>query len=388
MKVAIVNIGKLVSGDIIKPMLDADALLIENGRIVDVGKAEDIDISKVDTVIDVDGMVVTPGLIDSHVHVTIGDFSPRQLTVGYIESEMHGGVTTMISAGEVHTPGRPTDPAGVKALAILAAKTFQRFRPGGVKVHGGGLILEPGLTEKDFEEMAREGVKIIGEIGLGKVSIPDEAARMVEWGRKYGMKSMMHVGGTSLPEVPTVTADDVIKVNPDVASHINGGPTSPSLEDIEKLITKSNVGLEVVQCGNLKSMIEAIKLARERNALKRIIIGNDAPSGTGILPLGVLRTISQIASLTDVPPEVAIAMATGNTASIYGLNCGIIEKGRDADIVVMDKPIGSVGKDALDALRVGDLPGIAMVMIDGEIRALRSRNTPVPARSVKVKSRG
>lgn len=387
MRIGIINIGKLVSGNIKKPLLDADAILIENGVIAEVGKEREISTEKADMIIDAKGMVLTPGLIDSHVHVAIGDFTPRQLTLGFIESAMHGGVTSMISAGEVHVPGRPVDPAGVKALAILAAKSYSRFRPGGVKVHGGGLILEPGLTEQDFKEMAREGVRFIGEIGLGKVSIPDEAAEMVRWARKYGIKSMMHVGGTSLPEVPVITADDVIKVNPDVAAHINGGPTSPSLEDVKKLITQSKMGLELVQCGNLKTMINACKIARDEDALYRIVLGSDAPSGTGVIPLGILRSISQIASLAEVPAEVAIAMATGNTARIYGLNTGIIEEGREADIVIMDKPIGSVGKDALEALCVGDLPGIAMVMIDGEVRTFKSRNTPPPTKTVSVERR-
>ena len=385
MKVAIVNVGKLVSGDIERPLLDADAILIENGKIARVGKEREVITERCDVVIDVKGMVVAPGLIDSHAHVAIGDFTPRQMTVGYIESSMHGGVTTMISAGEVHVPGRPTDPSGVKALAILAAKAYSKFRPGGVKVYGGGLILEPGLTEKDFEEMAREGVKHTGEIGLGRVKIPDEAAQMVRWARKYGIKSMMHTGGTSLPEVPVISADDIIEVNPDVAAHINGGPTAPSLDDVKKLITKSEVGLELVQCGNLKVMIEAVKMARGEGALHRVILGNDAPSGTGVIPLGILRSISQLSSLANIPPEVAIAMATGNTARIYGLNCGVIEEGRDADLIVMDKPIGSVGGDALRALSVGDIPGIAMVMIDGEVRALISRNTPPPARRCEVR---
>ena len=63
-----------------------------------------------------------PGLIDSHVHVTFGDYTPRQKTVGFLESYTHGGVTACISASEVHVPGRPRDPAGVKALAIAGAK--------------------------------------------------------------------------------------------------------------------------------------------------------------------------------------------------------------------------------------------------------------------------
>ena len=72
-------------------------------------------------VIDAGGMTAIPGLIDSHVHVTFGDYTPRQRTVGYLESYLHGGVTTAISASEVHVPGRPSDVEGVKALALGGA---------------------------------------------------------------------------------------------------------------------------------------------------------------------------------------------------------------------------------------------------------------------------
>ena len=144
-KLLIKNIGTLVSGDIARPLLDADAILIEGGIILAVGKERDLDLKGVDQVMDVAGMTVTPGLIDSHCHPVLGDFTPRQKMLDFIESSLHGGVTTVISAGEVHLPGRPKDVAGTKALAILAAKSFAAARPGGVKVLGGALILEPGL---------------------------------------------------------------------------------------------------------------------------------------------------------------------------------------------------------------------------------------------------
>lgn len=134
------NIGALVSGDLSNPILNADSVLIEDGLIQGVGKEKDLDAKGVDQVIDVQGMVVTPGLIDSHCHPVLGDFTPRQKMLDFIESSLHGGVTTLISAGEVHLPGRPKDVSGTKALAILAAKSFANSRPSGVKVLGGGLI--------------------------------------------------------------------------------------------------------------------------------------------------------------------------------------------------------------------------------------------------------
>ena len=185
-QIALVNIGKIVSGDIDNPLLTGDAILIQDNIIVKIGKTEDFDLSNVDQLIDVNGMTVTPGLIDSHVHPVLGDYTPRQKTVGFIDSSKHGGVTTMISAGEPHTPGRPKDRVGAKALAILAHKSSQNARPGGVKLHGGAVILEKGLIEEDFQELAEQGVWLVGEVGLGTVKDPKEAKPMVEWAKNMG----------------------------------------------------------------------------------------------------------------------------------------------------------------------------------------------------------
>ena len=196
----------MISGDITNPKINADSILIVDGKISAIGSVSEL-AEGVDSVIDANGTTVAPGLIDSHCHVVLGDYTPRQKQMDFIESETHGGVTTIISAGEVHLPGRPKDPAGTKALAILAAKSFTNFRPGGAKVIGGSVILEKGLVEKDFEEMAREGVRVVGEIGLGTVKFPADAAPMVKWARKNNMTILMHTGGTSIPGSDTVTAE-------------------------------------------------------------------------------------------------------------------------------------------------------------------------------------
>lgn len=375
-KILLKNIGTIVSGDIDRPLLEADAILVEGGKICQVGRLEAMGSVTADKTIDCCGTTVTPGLIDSHCHVAAGDFTPRQNEIGFLSSAVHGGVTTFISAGEVHFPGRPKDPAGTKALAILSRKAYQNYRPGGAKVIGGAVILEKGLTEADFEEMAREGVCVVGEIGLGSVKSPEEAAPMVKWAKKYGMTVMMHTGGTSIPGSSTVTADMVIATCPDVVSHLNGGPTAVSMDEVEKLIRHTDLILEIVHCGNPKVAVEAGKRCVEAGALGRVIIGNDAPSGTGVIPLGILRVVNHLASLTPITGAQALCMATGNTARTYKLNSGIIAEGKDADLVVMDAPMGSVGADALAAIEAGDVPGVSMVLADGQIVVTTSRNTP------------
>ena len=159
------NIGQIVSGDFSSPILEGDSILIDDGMIVEIGTS--IEAVEGMVRIDASGTIVCPGLIDSHVHPVIGDYTPRQKMVDFIASCVHGGVTRMISAGEVHMPGRPTGAIGTKSMAIVGAKSWGSYRPGGMKVQGGGLLLQAGLTEADFKEMASAGVKHLGEVGLG-----------------------------------------------------------------------------------------------------------------------------------------------------------------------------------------------------------------------------
>jgi enamidase len=380
----ITNVGRMISGDWQTPLLPADTLVVRNGLIDQIGMAGTIKPPEGAVMIDANGSSVTPGLIDSHCHSVLGDFTPRQLTLNFLESELHGGVTTAISAGEVHLPGRPKDPAGVKSLAILAAKSFQTFRPGGMKVIGGAVILEKGLTEEDFIEMASHGVRVVGEVGLGSVKDPQEAAPMIRWARKQGMIVMMHTGGTSIPGSSTVTAEMVMAADPDIVSHINGGPTAVSTEEAYRLIDQTSYCLEIVHCGNPLRAVEVAKRIVERKEFHRIILGNDAPSGTGVVPLGILRTLNLIASLGNVPAELAFCMATGNTARLFGLNRGLIAPGKEADLVFMDASMGSSGEDLLSCLSAGDNPGISLILVDGKVVAKTSRNTPPPKRSAKI----
>ena len=380
MRTLIRNIGLIVSGDIARPLLDGDSIVITDGKIAAVGRGLDVE---ADTVIDAGGSGVVPGLIDSHCHPVFGDFTPRQRTVDFIESGLNGGLTTMISAGEVHLPGRPRDVAGLKALAIVAAKAYANLRPAGVKVHGGAPILELGMVEADFADMAQQGVKLVGEIGLGSVRTGKDAAPMVRWAKKHGMTVTIHTGGPSIAGSSPISAEVVLEAEPHVVGHINGGTTSMSEREIDSLVA-TRMALEIVHCGNGKTALFTLERAKEAQALHRIIIGNDAPSGTGVVPLGILRVIAHLASLGGIAPEVAICMATGNTARVYGLPVGVIEPGREADLCIVDAPIGSVGRSALEALKAGDLFGISMVLIDGQIKIGRSRNTPPAARAAEV----
>ena len=383
-KLVIRNIGLLLSGDLQKPILDADAIVAIDGRISAVGRAKDLDLAGATTVIDAKETALAPGLIDSHVHPVAGDWTPRQSQINWIDSYLHGGVTTMISAGEVHMPGRPKDILGVKAMAIFAQRAFANFRPNGVKIHGGAPVIETGMSEEDFKELGAAGVRYLGEVGLGGVKDGPTAKKMVAWARKYGIQSTIHTGGPSIPGSGLIDKDVVLEADTDVIGHINGGHTALPDDQIRCICEGCKRGLELVHNGNERSALFTLRTAKEMRQLDRVILGTDAPAGSGVQPLGILRMISMLASLGEVPAEIAICFATGNTARMRSLDCGLIEKGRAADFVFLDKAQHSAGKTLLDSIRLGDLPGIGMTVIDGIVRTQRSRNTPPATRIPEI----
>ena len=383
-RLVIRNIGLLLSGDLDNPILDADTVVAVDGKIAAVGKEKDVDAESATSVVDAKGTALAPGLIDSHVHPVAGDWTPRQNQLGWIDSYMHGGVTTMISAGEVHTPGRPKDVVGVKAMAIFAQRAFTAFRPGGVRIHAGAPVIEHGMVEEDFKDLAAAGVTMLGEVGLGSVKDGATAKQMVGWARKYGIQSTIHTGGPSIPGSSLIDRDIVLAADADVIGHINGGHTALPDDQIVDLCEKSSRALEIVHNGNERAALLSLRTARELKQLHRVILGTDSPAGSGVQPLGIVRLVSMLSSLAEIPAEVALCFATGNTAKIRKLTCGRIAAGCDATFVLMDKAQHSAGSTLLKSIQAGDLPGIGMVVIDGVVSAQRSRNTPPATRVPEV----
>ena len=375
-KFVIQNIGLILSGKIEQPILDGDCIIAIDGKISEIGYAKDLDLDNADTLIDAHGTCVSPGLIDSHVHPVIGDYTPRQQQLNWIDSTLHGGVTCMISAGEVHAPGRPKDIVGLKAMAIAAQRWYENFRPSGVKVLAGAPVIEQGMVEEDFKDLADAGVKLLGEVGLGTVKAGETAKEMVAWARKYGIQSTIHTGGPSIPGSGLIDKDVVLEADADIIGHINGGHTALPDNQITCLCESCLRGIEIVHNGNERAGLLAMRTAFELKQPERIILGTDGPAGSGAQPLGILRMIAMLSSLGDVPAEIAWCFGTGNTARMRDLDCGIIEAGKSADMIIVDRAQHAPGKDMLESIRQGNLPGVGMTIIDGVVRSHRSRNTP------------
>jgi enamidase len=383
---AVVNAGTVLSGDLAGPVAtDADTVVWEGTTITEIGRRAQLAdrLSGADRVIDANGATVAPGLVDSHCHVVMGDYTPRQRTVGFLESYTHGGITRVVSAGEIHAPGRPHDAKAVKALALATRACFDNFHPNGMQVHAGTVILEPGLTAEDFAEMAEGGVRL-AKFGFGDYADPRDGVTEVRLAQEHGIKVMCHTGGASVPGSLPIDTAALLVLRPDVYGHVNGGPTALDVAGARKLVAETDGALQLVQAGNLRSAIEILEAATQAGVLDRVVVGSDTPTGTGVMPLGVIKTLAELCALAHVAPEVAWCFATGNNTRVFGLPGGTLRVGAPADLVVMDAPWGSAAGSAVGALAVGDIPGIAAVVIAGRVRVLKSRNSPAASRQVTL----
>lgn len=373
------NIGTLITGDIKDPLSKKDSIYIEDGRFVEVGTSK----KDAEVVIDANRLLVTPGLIDGHVHPTIGDFTSAQNSTSWVTHYLHCGVTRMVSAGEIHYPGLPfdsQDPKLFKGLARLTKTCFDREKPSGVKVDAGTLILTSGLTEADFDEMVELGSKCVKFIFYPYGKVPGEDEQYVRWAKERSLVVKIHSGGVSRSGASLPAgAELILRLRPDVVGHINGGPIPMSVKDMDRIIEESNLWLEISYAGNYGAAAHVAGRALQRGELDRVVLGTDTPAGTGVTPRGILRIMGLVSSLGGVPPEIALCLATGNVARAHHLDSGFIKPGNPADLVIMGRIQGCQAKDELDVLRMGDMLGVSVVIIDGKIRIReRSYQTPPP----------
>jgi enamidase len=385
--VLISNIGALVTGDLDHPLRDADSLYIEDGVIREVGS----DRTRAETLIDAQGLTVTPGLIDGHTHPTFGDFAPPQSSVGWMHAYLHGGTTTIISAGELHLPGLPLDtpdPKIFRYLAVLSRRCFATYRPGGLKVVAGTMCLVPGMQESDFDELAAEGCRVVKFIFYPYAEHPDEAAAYVRWAKERGLVVKIHSGGVSRSGLSRPAgAAEILALRPDVVAHASGGPIPMPLEDLDRVIAETDGFLEVAYAGNPRWTVHLVQAMRQRADLRRLTVGTDSPSGTGTTPRGMLRTLGLMTSLGGISAAEALCLASGNTARAHGVEGGVIRPGAAADLLLMGRVAGSSGADALEALGIGEVPGISTVLVDGKVLVgPRSQQTPPPERLARIQS--
>jgi enamidase len=381
MRTIVANIGEFFTGDIAAPTAPVRSLLIEDGRIAALDPPAE---TTCDGVLDARGGAVLPGLIDGHVHPVFGEWTPAQDAIGWIGNYLHGGTTSMVSAGELHTPGldyQNLTPDLVTALAEVTRATTGRVRWSGVKLTAGTVLLVPGMHEAHFDRLARADVRFAKFLFYPLGTHRAEATQYVRWCRERSIRVKVHTGGVSRSGLSQICGFDILHwLQPDVAAHVSGGPIPMSDRDLTRTIEETSFALEICSSGNDRSTLLAARRLKELGRLDRLTLGTDTPGGTGVIPRGMLRNILYLAGVCEITPAQAIAVATGNTARAHGLDTGILRPGAPADLVIAAQVEGSAGTTLTESIAHGDLPGISYVLVDGAVVVDgRSRQTPPPA---------
>lgn len=108
--IVIKNIGTILSGDIDNPILKGDTIVVTDGKIAAVGGAEVADGIEAEKVIDAAGSTVTPGLFDTHVHTSLGDYAHRQFASNFIEGSCTAASPPLFPPARSIRPAAPRIP--------------------------------------------------------------------------------------------------------------------------------------------------------------------------------------------------------------------------------------------------------------------------------------
>ena len=226
--------------------------------------------------------------------------------------------------------------------------------------------------------MHRDGVWL-AKAGFGAVETAGDYVALVRHAREAGLLTTLHTGGASIPGSFPITGEDLIAIDPTVSFHINGGPVAIEDRYFEQVAAGDgdrHAGLHRRQSADHAALRRGGP--RKHDAFDRFLIATDTPTGSGVMPLGMIYTMVNIASLAGFDPTWTIAASTGNVAEIYGLNSGFLRPGRDADVVIIDAPLGATKPDALATMSNGDPVAIGAVITDG-IPPLRRPQSQHPA---------
>ena len=151
----------LKNGCVVDPANDrdglADVLIGDNGLIADIGP--NLDATDV-TVIDCTGLVVTPGLIDMHVHLRVPGQEYKEDVASGTAAAANGGFTAI--ACQPNT-SPPIDHASIVKDILAQAQNAS------ARVHVIGAVSK-GLLNAELAEMA--DLKDAGAVGIGDDAFP------------------------------------------------------------------------------------------------------------------------------------------------------------------------------------------------------------------------
>jgi imidazolonepropionase-like amidohydrolase len=318
-------------------------VLVENGRIVSTDK--DVATTDRDSVVDLSRYTVLPGLIDAHVHLTIGG-TVRDNAL----ANLNAGFTTIVDLGARGTrllQIRDSINAGlIPGPSVLAAGIWIGRKDGVCEFNGIGIAGGAEAFRARVRENVAAGANVIKACVSGwpaaaharpdEYEMPDSVLfAIVEEARRLrrkviahdisqggvraallaGVDGLAHAAYIDAPTASRMRANGMFLI-PTLASLV-GNDSSPASRDL----------------------VESVR--RVHNAGVRMVFGTDG----GVLPHG--QNAQEFVALVNagIPMLDLLRSATINAASALGIadSVGVIEPGKVADLIgVEGDPLADV----------------------------------------------
>lgn len=384
-------------------VMTGNSILVEDGRIVALGGEDSLGLDGTETVIDMKGAYVLPGLSDSHVHLTSrhDDHGYRSLAISLpratisgvanAETTLKAGFTTVRNVGAAgysdvalrdaimdgEIPGPRVIPAGV-ALGITGGHCDMNLLPKEYDVTSEGVADGPWAVRQKVRENFKYGAEVIKYCGTGGVLskgtkigaqqfTAEEMAAIVDEAHALGMKVAVHAHGTKGIRTAIEAGVDSVEH----ASLIDDESIALARKQGTYLSMDVYVSDFILSEGEEAGILpESLDKEREvgraqRESFKRAVeAGAKMAFGTdaGVYQHGLNGR--QFAYMVEwgMTPLQAIQAATINNADLFGMadSIGAIEVGKEADII-------AVGGNPLDDVR--ELEDVDFVMADGVVHS-------------------
>ena len=358
-------------------------ILIQEGKIVEVGKADQINLGPDVERIDATGKFTMPGIIDSHVHVTPNQDVPNDirinLRVGFnsislLRQSLGAGVTTVVSIG-----GGPPSVELTNAINEgYVDRCANQITAGVVNASGGHVRGRhadgPWEIRKAVRELASAGCTMIKTAATAgfqweheRVHWPDyteeELTALVDEARMRDMPVAAHAHGHEGLKYAVNARVHMIHHGALIDDEGLEAINKADLYFVPTLFTTSIGRVAKVEQPWTKERMEAAYPIHREGVSKahkmgtKIALGTDGGAGDAMIELSEFVDCG-------LSPMDAIVAGTRNTADALSIldRVGTIESGKDADLLI-------IGKNPLNDINVlQNQENIDLVMTRGKVQ--------------------
>lgn len=324
--------GGRVINTLTREIYPAD-VAIQGAYILMAGDAREL-VGPDTVVVDLAGMYVSPGFIDSHMH-----FESSMLTITeFSRLSIPSGTTTLIA--DPHEIGNALGPLGMKAMADEAGRV-----PNHVRLVVPALAPDcPGLETAGVDVGSADMEELLGYpniVGIGELQgfsiakhvyrntprVIDDLVASTAYARSLGKV----VDGNAPGLFGAELAAHIIATGARTSCH----ETTTKAECVEKL--RQGVHVFMREGSTQKNMAECIRAVTEEGMdSRRCILATDDMLAGDLKRLGHMNEIIRRTIRQGVDPVQAIQMATSNPAAYFGLHDrGVISPGAAADLAIL-----------------------------------------------------